>query len=57
MNLTDGELTYIKDRLKEIQSKSGPYSMDRLTHAGNVIEANAVRATDILKVLEDAEKK
>jgi len=57
MNLTDGEITYIKDNLKEIQSMKGAYDMDRLTHDGNVIKDSAKRATDILKLLEEIEKK
>ena len=54
MNLTDDQVSLIREKLGEIAEKKGCYSMDRFEHAGNVIDDNAKRAEEILAILKGA---
>ena len=37
--------------LKRVADKEGPYSMNPLTHAGNIIDAHATEAQELLFIL------
>ena len=50
--LNDEQVQMIKEKLDNIIRKKGPYNLDQLTHAGNVINSNSELASDILKILE-----
>lgn len=56
MILSDEQVEEIRKMLEEVKAMRGPYAIDQLTHAGNVIESNSVKAKEILKILDEAGK-
>jgi len=56
MILSDSQVKKIREKLNEIKDKRGPYNQDNHLHAINVIDANAERASEILKIMEEVEK-
>lgn len=56
MILTDEQVNIIKEKLDDIIAMRGPYAMDRLEHAKNVIASNSKLAKDIMEILEDVNR-
>jgi len=55
MNLTDEQIKEIKEHLKQIRDKIGPFKVDAQQFAWSVMESSTEHAIAILEILARAE--
>lgn len=53
--ITGDQIQVIRDELKEVVEKVGPYKMDQLNHAWSVMDSSTEHAKKVLALLDELE--